>query len=136
MARSLAREGLLAPDRAQALHAYLVEQQSVLGFSSVTVFDVSGRPRGHVQDGAGHPRIVRGARGFIHASPDIEVDALGGPQHRLGQIPRERGREEALAMVRDDEGVLGQADHPQRRQGGGVKLVVRVRPDDGARGWG
>jgi two-component system nitrogen regulation sensor histidine kinase NtrY len=50
MARTLAREGLLAPDRGPALRAYLLEQQTVLGFSSVTVFDASGRSRGHVQE--------------------------------------------------------------------------------------
>jgi two-component system nitrogen regulation sensor histidine kinase NtrY len=43
LGRVIDREGLLADDRREALASYLVEQQDVLGVSSITVFDPQGR---------------------------------------------------------------------------------------------
>ena len=50
VARAVEREGLLADERREALVAYLVEQQEILGISTVTVFDGQGRELVHVKD--------------------------------------------------------------------------------------
>jgi two-component system, NtrC family, nitrogen regulation sensor histidine kinase NtrY len=50
VARAVEREGLLADERREALAAYLVEQQEILGISTVTVFDGQGRELVHVKD--------------------------------------------------------------------------------------
>ncbi len=50
IARAIDREGLLAEDRREALASYLVEQQDLLGISTVTVFSEAGRELAHVKD--------------------------------------------------------------------------------------
>ncbi|HXH83189.1 MAG TPA: HAMP domain-containing protein, partial [Candidatus Tectomicrobia bacterium] len=50
IARVLARDGLLAEDRRDALAAYLAEQQDALGVSTITVFGAGGQELVHVKD--------------------------------------------------------------------------------------
>jgi two-component system, NtrC family, nitrogen regulation sensor histidine kinase NtrY len=50
LAGAIARDGLLAEDRREALTAYLVEQQEQLGLSALTVFNPGGHELVHVKD--------------------------------------------------------------------------------------
>jgi two-component system nitrogen regulation sensor histidine kinase NtrY len=50
IARVLARDGLLAEDRRDALATFLVEQQDLLSISTITVVDAAGRKLAHARD--------------------------------------------------------------------------------------
>ena len=50
MGRVIDRDNLLAEERREALAAFLVEQQDLLGISTVTVLNASGQELVHVKD--------------------------------------------------------------------------------------
>src|SRR5262249_6518477 len=50
IARVIARDGLLAEDRRDALAAFLVEQQDLLSISTLTVYGVGGQELAHARD--------------------------------------------------------------------------------------
>ena len=50
IARVIARDGLLAEDRREALAAFLVEQQDLLSISAITVYTAAGQELGTVKD--------------------------------------------------------------------------------------
>ena len=50
IARVIARDGLLAEDRREALAAFLVEQQDLLSISAITVYAAAGQELGTVKD--------------------------------------------------------------------------------------
>jgi len=69
LARTIAREGLLAEERRPALAAYLAEQPDQLGVSAVEVFDADGRALAHARE---------------PAAGNLPASDIGAPQVRQG----------------------------------------------------
>src|SRR5438477_334400 len=63
IARVIARDGLLAEDRRDALASFLVEQQDLLSISAITIYADAGQELAHVRDPVLGDMVARDAAG-------------------------------------------------------------------------
>jgi len=104
LARVIARDGLLAEARREALAAYLVEQQEQLGLSSLTVFNAAAEELVHVKDpalGALATREVNEAqlRAALAGKAVTTVRELASGDLVEALVPVVVGREPAARVV-------------------------------------